>query len=99
MGATDKIKSAITIIEARALISAITLIGSFILLAVFGIFAPEFFQQIYILVFTQMAWVLGYYFGAKNHEKRIEYLINQLITFALRGAAAPRSQSTGIPPR
>jgi len=99
VGATDKIKSAITIIEARALISAITLIGSFILLAVFGIFAPEFFQQIYILVFTQMAWVLGYYFGAKNHEKRIEYLINQLLTLALRGAPPTTRPSTGIPPK
>jgi len=75
-------------IEARALITAIMLIGSFIILPIFAIYAPGFFQQIYILIFSQLGWITGYYFGAKNHEKREEkvwdYMLNILPAMPLK---------------
>jgi len=75
-------QSVLVRIEARALITAIMLIGSFIILPIFAIYAPEFFQQIYILIFSQLGWITGYYFGAKNGEKRqekfMDYVLNLL---------------------
>jgi len=89
-------KSKLFMIEARAVLAAIMMIGSFILLPVFAIFAPDFFQQIYILVFSQLGWITGYYFGAKNGEKRQEQLLRYLLTLALRGAGVKENEVVKI---
>ena len=73
--------------EARSIIAAIFIIGTFIELPLFAIFAPEFFNNIYMFLLTQLGWILGYYFGAKNGEKRLEMILGAGIPGGLSALA------------
>jgi len=100
MSANEK-RGIFYLIEARAIISALIIVFSFITLIISMLFAPEFFSQVYVFTGITIGWPLGYYFGAKNHEKRQEQLLNYI--FALLRGQAPRvvsSTASGAnPPR
>jgi len=89
MSMREKLASA----EARSLIAIVFIVGTFIELPLFAIYAPSFFQNVYMFLLTQLGWILGYYYGAKNGEKRLE----MLLTSALPGGfyTAARAANTG----
>jgi len=75
MGLFDKID------DARAVIAAIVLLSVFIEMPILlflafrfldPITALDFIRWTYLLLNAQMGYVVGYYFGARNGEKREE---------------------------
>ena len=65
-------------IEARAIVTTILLICYTIIITAIALYRPELFQLVfgYLTIFVT-GTVLNFY-GAKNHEKRIEQMFNQI---------------------
>ena len=89
MSMREKLASA----EARSLIAIVFIVGTFIELPLFAIYAPSFFQNVYMYLLTQLGWILGYYYGAKNGEKRLEMIMRGFLPGGLYTAA--RTVNTG----
>ena len=82
----NKMKNVLLLVESRALIAALIIVFSFVTLIISMLWAPEFFDKVYVLIGILIGWPLGYFYGAKNHEKRQEQLIN-FVFGMLRGQA------------
>lgn len=68
-------------LDARAIIATIVLLSVFIELPIFAFLAfhflqtetaLEFIRWTWMLLMPQLGYILGYYFGARNEEKRTE---------------------------
>ena len=68
-------------LDARALISAVVIIGMFVEMPIVMLFAFKFLPQdqalelirwTFMLLIGQSGYILGYYFGSRNNEKRAE---------------------------
>jgi len=64
--------------EARAIITAIFLIGYFVTVNVIPIYAPSFFEQIFTNLTILFASAIMNFYGARNGEKRTDQIIQQL---------------------
>lgn len=64
--------------EARALITALFTICYFIAVIVLALYAPEFFGTVFSNLTILYASAIMNFYGARNGEKRIEQLIQQL---------------------
>lgn len=65
-------------VEARALATMIFIIAYFITINIIPIYAPEYFANIFsnlTIIFTS---VIMNFYGAKNGEKRLDQMLNQL---------------------
>jgi len=67
--------------EARAIITALFIIGYFITINVIPIYAPDFFTQIFTNLTVLFAAAVMNFYGARNGEKRLDQMLQQLPMF------------------